>query len=69
MKSERNTIMVGSLTSELIKLIYRSLLTSYQEKMVAKMESTDFFDYVDRLYHRCHKVSLNYGGTYIDCPK
>ena len=27
-----------------------------------------FFDYVQLLYYRCHKINPNHGGLYIDSP-
>ena len=31
--------------------------------------SESFFDGVDLLYYKCHKISLSRGGSYIDSPK
>ena len=28
-----------------------------------------YFDSVDSLYYKLHKISLNRGGSYIDSPK
>ena len=31
------------------------------------MKSSEFvFDYVQLLYYKCHKINLNWGGSYID---
>ena len=31
------------------------------------MKGSEFiYDYVDRLYYNCHKVTLNCGGSYIE---
>ena len=27
------------------------------------------FDYVNRLFYKCQKISFNHGGLYIDPPK
>ena len=27
-----------------------------------------FFDYIDLLYSKCHKISLNHAESYIDSP-
>ena len=32
-------------------------------------ESELFCDSVDLLYYKCHRISLNRGGSYIDSPK
>ena len=33
------------------------------------MKGSDFiFDCVYSLYYKCHKINLNYGGSYIDSP-
>ena len=34
------------------------------------MKGSDFlFDYVDRLYYKSHKLTLNSRGLYISCKK
>ena len=34
------------------------------------MKSGDYvFDYVEALYYKCHKISLNRGGSYTESPK
>ena len=33
------------------------------------MEGSEFFfDYIHLLYHKCHKINLNCGESYIDSP-
>ena len=33
------------------------------------MNSNEFaFDYVNLMYYKCHKIILNWGGSYIDSP-
>ena len=33
------------------------------------MKGSEFvFDYVHLMYHKCHKINLNHGGSYIDSP-
>ena len=33
------------------------------------MKGSEFiFDYVQLLYHRCHKINPNRGGLYMDLP-
>ena len=33
------------------------------------MKGSDFvFNYVDLLYHKCHKINRNHGGSYVDSP-
>ena len=47
-----------------------SLFTNYQENVSGKMKGGDFvFDYIDRLYHCCHKITVNHGGSYQDSLK
>ena len=34
------------------------------------MKGSEFvFDSTDLLHYKCHKISLNCGGSYIDCNK
>ena len=54
---------------KLWKELFRLLLTNYQEVFENKMEGSIFvFEYVDELSYLYHKISLNYGGSYINFP-
>ena len=61
--------MVESETNKFIKILYSLLLTNYQINMSENLKGNDsVFDYIDRLYYRCHKITLNRGRYYIDSP-
>ena len=66
-KSDGIEIMIGNETDEIIEKLYDSLSQRYQEKLEQSMRESEFvFDSVDLLYYKCHKTSLNRGGSYID---
>ena len=66
-KSHNMEILIGKETDEVIKELFESFLTRYQIGLEESMKSNDFFfDYVDLLYCKCHKISLNCVGSYID---
>ena len=65
LKSENVLLRVGESTKKLINAHYGDLFESYQENMTEMMKGSNFvFDYVDKLYYRCHKISLNRDGLY-----
>ena len=68
-KSDNVEIMNGIETNDIIKELFKSFFTRYQEGLETKMEGSSFvFDSVDLLYYKPHKISLNRGGSYIDSP-
>ena len=69
-KSDNKEIIEGNETNEIIKVLFGSLLQKYQKGLEESMRGSKFvFDSVDLLHYRCHKVSPNRGGSYIDPPK
>lgn len=53
----------------MIKIILRSILSEIQDNLPEKMKGSKFiYDYVDRLYYSCHKITLNCGGSYTESP-
>ena len=36
--------------------------------MESMEDSEFFFDYVNLLYYKCHKINSNHGGSYTDSP-
>ena len=69
-KSNNIEIMVGSETDEIIKELFETLLQRYQKGLEKSMKGSEFvFDSVDLLHYKCHKISLNRSGSYIDSPK
>ena len=62
--------MIGNETDEVIKDIFVSVLQKYQKGLEESMKGSEFiYDWVDLLHYKCHKISLNCGGSYIDSPK
>ena len=52
-----------------MKELFDSLIKNYQIGLEETMRGNDFlFDCVHLLYHKCHKINLNYGRSYIDSP-
>ena len=62
--------MIGNETDEVIKDIFVSVLQKYQKGLEESMKGSEFiYDWVDLLHYKCHKISLNCGGSYIGSPK
>ena len=69
-KSNNTEIMTGNKTDEIFMKLFDSLLQRYQEGSEESMKGSEHvLDSVDLLYWKCHKVSLNRSGSYIDSPK
>ena len=67
-KNDNIEIMINDEADEVIKKHFDSLKNRYQNNSES-MKSSDFvFDYVQLLYHKCHKINLNRGGSYINSP-
>ena len=63
-KSDNMDIMINDETDELLD----SLKKRYQNDLESMKCSEFVFDYVHLLYHKCHKINLNPGGSYIVSP-
>lgn len=62
--------MVCSETKKMKKCPYNSVFVNYNENMSENIKSSDFaFDYTDRLYCSCHKITLSCGRSCIASPK
>ena len=62
--------MIGNERDEIMKKLFNSLLQRSQEGLDKSMKgSKSTFDSVDLLHYKCHRVSLNCGGSYIGSPK
>ena len=60
--------MINDEADEVIKKHFDSLKNRYQNNSES-MKSSDFvFDYVQLSCHKCHKINLNRGGSYINSP-
>ena len=59
-KSDNIEIMIGNETDEVIEELFNSLLQRYKQNLEESMEGGEFFfDSVDLLYYKLHKISLN----------
>ena len=69
-RSFSEEIMKGSVTDEVIKLLFESFLKKYEENLQEKMKGSDFeLDGVNFFYYDFNKTSINRGGSYIDFPQ
>ena len=64
-KSDNIEIMIND---ETIKELFDSLKKRYQNNLKLLKGREFVFDYVHLLYYKCHKVSPNRSGSYIDTP-
>ena len=60
--------MINDEADKVIKKPFDSLKNRYQNNLESMKGSESVFDYVQLLYHKCHKINLNRGGSYIDSP-
>ena len=61
--------MIYNEADELIEELSESLLNRYQNNLEESMRGSEsVFDYIHLLYYKCHKISPNCGGSYIDSP-
>ena len=64
-KSNNIEIMIGNEIDEIIEELFESLLQRYLEGLEESMKGREFV----LLYDKCHQVSLNRCGSYIDFPE
>ena len=65
-KSDNIEIMISDEADEVIKTLFDSLKSRYQNNLQSMRGSQLVFDYVKLLYYKYHKMNLNRGGSYID---
>ena len=65
-KSDNIEIMISDEADEVIKTLFDSLKSRYQNNLQSMRGSQFVFDYVKLLYYKYHKMNLNRGGSYID---
>ena len=64
--SDNIETMINDEADEVIKELFDSLKSRYQNNL-QWMEGSEFvFDYVHLWYYKYHKVNLNHGRSYID---
>ena len=69
-KSDHREIMIGVATDENIEECFDTHIHRYQVGLEKSVKgSRSVFNHVDRLFYRCHKVSLNRSGSNIDFLK
>ena len=69
MISKYNNIdnMINGEADEVIKELFKSLLSSYQAGLERLVKGSDsIFDCVHLLYYKCHKINYKRGRSYID---
>ena len=65
-KNDNIEIMIDNEADEVIKELFDSLKNRYQNNLESMKGSEFAFDYVHLMYHKCHKINPNRGGSYID---
>ena len=67
-KSDTIETMINHEADEVVKELFDSLKTKYQNNLESMKGSEFVFDYVQILYYKCQKTKPNLGGSYIDSP-
>ena len=67
-KSDNIEIMSCDEADEIIKRLFDSLKNSHQKNLESMRDSEFVLVFVDLLYHKCHKINFDRGGSYIDSP-
>ena len=59
--------MIGNNTNKIINELFSSLLTKYQINLGTSIKGSNFvFDSNDGMCWKCHRISLNRCGMYIN---
>ena len=61
-------VMVNDEADEVIKELFGSLKNRYQNSLESMKGSEFAFNFFQLLYYKCHNISANRGGSYIDSP-
>ena len=67
-KSHNIEIMINDEADEVIKELFDSLKYRYQNNLESMKVREFVFDYIQLLYHKCHKINPNHGASYKDSP-
>ena len=67
-KCDNIEIMISDETDDVIKELFDSLKSRYQNNLESMKESEFVFDYVHLLCYKFHKINPNCGGSYTDSP-
>ena len=65
-KSYNTGIMISHKADKVTKEVFDSLENRYQNNLESMKGSEFFYDYVQLLYYKCHKINPNRGKSYID---
>lgn len=60
--------MINDEGDEFIKELLESLQNRYQNNLKPTKGCEFVFDYVQLLYHKCSKINVNHGESYIGSP-
>ena len=67
--SDNKEIVMSQEPDVITEELFKTLRTNHPETLEMKMKGSDFvFDYVDKLSYSCHKIRVNFGGSYINSP-
>ena len=67
-KSDNLEVIINMEANEIIKDLFDSIRSSYQNNL-GLIKGSDFvFDNVYLLYYKCHKKNPIHGGSYIGSP-
>ena len=70
MWSDNEEIRSGNETNDIIKILFKSFLTNYQnEEKILRNRSNFVFESVDLLSYNIHKRNLKRGKPYIKSPE
>ena len=66
-KGDNIEIIINDEAEDVMTELFDSLIKNYQIGLEKTMRGNGFiFDCVHLLYHKCHKINLNHGRSYID---
>lgn len=69
-KNESTLDIVGDIAENLINETFKDQFTRYQENTILEIRGNDFvFDYIDKRYFGCDKISLNRVGSCLNSSK
>ena len=67
-KSDGIEIMISDEADEVIRELFDSLKNKYRNNLESMKGSPFVFDYIQLLYYKCHKITPNRDGSYINSP-
>ena len=67
-KNNNLAFMINDGADKVVKELFDSLKNRYQNNLESMKGSEFVFDYIHLLYHMCHKINPNDGGSYTDSP-